>query len=126
MKRTVLILLTCIYSLSTFGVSLKQFYCCGKLKSVTISLAKDCRDKCSKGDNDDNCCKTKYQFFKVKDKHFASAQLAVKHYASPISFKPSYQNVFFVSEPVNIINGRHTPPLYSGVPIYISNCVFRV
>lgn len=126
MKRVVLILILSIYSLSTFGVSVKQFYCCGKLQLVTISLVKDDKDKCSKSDNDGNCCKTKYQFFKVKDKHFGSTQIAVKHFAGPVYFSPSYQKVSFVSQPANIINGSHAPPLYSGIPIYISNCVFRV
>lgn len=127
MKKIVLILLISIYSLSTFGVSLKEFYCCGKLKSVTVTLADDSKDKCGKGDNKDGCCKTKYQFFKVKDKHIATGELATlaKHFTVNVSFTPGYQSLLLPRQ-VAVINGSHAPPLYTGVPIYISNCVFRV
>lgn len=127
MKQVSLILLLTIYSLSIFGVSLKEFYCCGKLKSVSFAIADDSKDKCGKGDSKDGCCKTKYHFFKVKDKHLTSGELAtpIKHYTDVVSFNPAYQSIL-LPQPVEIINGSHAPPLHTGVPIYISNCVFRV
>ncbi len=123
MKRTSLILLICIYSFSTYGVSLKKFYCCSNLNSVSVTLADDAKDKCSK----DGCCKTKYKFFKVNDKHLANSELftSVKYYTDLFSFTPSYQSISFPKQ-VDIFNDCHAPPLYLGVPIYISNCVFRI
>ena len=38
MKKAAVILLISIYTLSTFGFCLKEFYCCGKLKSITVIL----------------------------------------------------------------------------------------
>lgn len=127
MKKIVLILLICIYSLSTLGVSLKEFYCCGKLKSVTVALADDGKDKCGKGDNKGGCCKTKYQFFKVSDKHLTTSKITtpLKFYADIVSFNPISQSIFLPQQAV-IINGSHAPPLHRGVPAYISNCVFKV
>src|SRR3954469_20615080 len=72
MKKAALILLILIYSMSIFGVGLKEFYCCGKLTSVSITLINTGKEKCKKGDSKDDCCKSKYQFLQVKDKHFAS------------------------------------------------------
>lgn len=128
MKKAALILLICVYSFATMGFSIKQFYCCGKLKSVSVSLSSNEKTKCSKGDNKDGCCKTKYQYFKLNDTHLPTA-----HVASPISFHTdlclsyiSLQPFVMVAKDEDVINGSHAPPLHAGVPIYISNCVFRI
>ncbi len=128
MKKFALILIICIYSLSTVGFNLKEFYCCGKLKSVTVALAQDTKQKCSKGDNKDDCCKTKYQYFKVKDNHLASAHVAtpLNSFSDLHTITPSYQSISFATQEIDVINGSHAPPLYTGVPIYLSNCVFRI
>ena len=128
MKKFALILLICIYSLSTVGFSLKEFYCCGKLKSVTVALAQDTKQKCSKGDEKSGCCKTKYQYFKVKDNHRASAHVAtaLNSFSELHTITPSYQSISIATQEIDVINGNHAPPLYTGVPTYISNCVFRI
>lgn len=127
MKKIVLIILISIYSLSAFGVSLKEFYCCGKLKSITVIVADEGKDKCGKADSKDGCCKTKYQFFKVKDKHLTTVDLTtpVKHFTDIVFFKSIYQSLLLPHR-VQVISGSLSPPLHTGVPIYISNCVFRV
>ncbi len=128
MKRTAIILLLTIYSLSTFGVGLKEFYCCVKLKSVSLTIASEGKDKCSKGDNKQGCCKTKYQYLNVKDNHLASAHVAtpLNYFSDLHTITPSYQSISFATQEIDVINGSHAPPLYTGVPIYISNCVFRI
>ena len=128
MKQAVVILLICIYALSSFGFGYKEFYCCGKLKSAGVTLAVAGKDKCDMSTAEDGCCETKYLFFKVKDKHFASGEstVPVKHFTNYIYLAPSYQNISFVAQPANIINGSHAPPLYKEIPIYISNCVFII
>ena len=128
MKNTALLLLICIYSLSTFGVSLKEFYCCGKLKSVTLTLQEYENQKCNKGDDKSGCCKTKFQFYKVNDKHFAADILSspVKHFTDLGSFATYLQIIFPAVQQAEIANSNHAPPLYNGVPAYISNCVFRI
>lgn len=128
MKKTTLLLLICIYSLSTFGVSLKEFYCCGKLKSVTLTLQEYENQKRNKGDDKSGCCKTKFQIYKVKDKHFGSNILSspVKHFTDLPLFTTYIQIIFPAVQQTEIANSNHAPPLYDGVPSYISNCVFRI
>ena len=96
MKNTALLLLISIYSLSTFGVNLKEFYCCGKLKSVTLTLHEFENRKCNKANDKSGCCKTKFQFYIVNDKHFAADILStpVKHFTYLGSFAPDLQIIF--------------------------------
>ena len=129
MKRVVLISLICIYALSIGGVGIEEFYCCGKLTSVTVALVVTDKDTCAKGDNSDGCCKTKFQYFKVKDTHLLNGELGnlFTYPAEPSSFLSFYQDVSYVlSREVGIINGIHAPPLPDSVPIYLFICVFRV
>ncbi len=128
MKKLVLILLIITYSMSSFGVSSKEFYCCGKLKSVSLSLVNTGTAKCSKGGLEDGCCKLKFITLKVKDNHFASVhpEAPVKHSVELLSYSTTYEPLVFTSQKVDVINGSHAPPLHKGIPIYISNCVFRI
>ena len=92
-----------------------------------ITLADEGIDKCGMGDSKDGCCKIKYQFFKVKDKHVSVGELLtpVSHDTEVVSSYATCTGTF-IPQQVDVINGSHSPPLYTGVPIYISNCVFRV
>ncbi len=128
MKKVTLILLISLYSLATMGFSLKQFYCCGKLKSITFSLAHQAKDKCAKGDDKSGCCDSKFQFFKVKDNHVTADQVSspVKHFIDLHLYTPSFQNISFASQKTAIAYKSNAPPIHSTVPIYLSNCVFRI
>ncbi len=128
MKKIVLILLICSYSLATMGFSLNEFYCCGKLKSVTIELSPNKKQTCSKGNEKSGCCDNKYQFYKVKDNHLSGKALDIplKYFTDLDLFTSEVQSISFVTQEIDVINGSHAPPLYTGVPIYISNCVFRI
>jgi hypothetical protein len=128
MKKFVLILLIGIYSLATMGFSLKQFYCCGKLKSITISLTPDANWTCSKGIEKRGCCDNKYQFFKVKDSHITAEQVnnPVKWFTDIYLCAPSFQEIVFISEKTLIFYRSNAPPLHTGVPLYIYNCFFRI
>ncbi len=128
MKKVALILLVLIYSASSFGITLKEFYCCGKLKSVSLALTDLGKNKCEMGDEKDGCCKTKYHYFKVKDTHLATDQLTVPANLHITLALPVFANVpasLFTRE-LNVINGSHAPPPHQYIPAYISNCVFRI
>lgn len=127
-KKIIAILLLSVYSLSTLGLGLKSFYCCGNLKSVTVTLSQNEHQKCSKGDNTTDCCKTKYQFFKVKDNHFAADHISspVKHCIQLNLFTSSFHVINYPSEGIIIDNKSNAPPLIYTVPDYIFNCVFRI
>jgi hypothetical protein len=128
MKKITVILLLCIYSISTLGLSLKSFYCCGNLKSVTVTLSQEAHEKCSNDDGSKDCCKTKYQFFKVKDNHIAADVVStpVLHLINLHLFTPSFQVFNYQLEENYIAHKSNAPPLLQGVPYYIYNCVFRI
>ncbi|MCW3106581.1 MAG: hypothetical protein JWQ09_1087, partial [Segetibacter sp.] len=82
------------------GFSLKQFYCCGKLTSVSVAFIGDTNKKCGKGDEKTGCCDNEYKFFKVKDKHITAEQVnnPVKHFVDLHLYTPSFQNITFASQ----------------------------
>lgn len=128
MKKAVLILLILIYSLSSFGVTFKEFYCCGKLKSFSVTLAEIEKNNSGKGKKEDGCCKTDYQCFKVKDTHVAAS-----HINAPLIFYtdlqicfPSFHGNILIAHSVTVANVTHSPPLYRSTSIYLSNGVFRI
>ena len=127
MKRLTAILLLGFYSISTLGIGIKQFYCCGKLKTVSISFNQEANEKCNKGDKSGGCCKTEIQVLKIKDSHFASNDVSnpPKFLADVIQTNFSNQSILFSSVPHVASNNIHSPPLIDG-PIYILNCVFRI
>lgn len=129
MKKVALILLICVYALSSFGVGIKQFYCCGKLKSTTISLVEDSKEKCGKGDENSGCCKTKFKSLKVKDTHIVADDISnpAKHFTDLHLFIPSFEIIALANEPMDIANASHAPPpSHHGVPVYILNCTYRI
>ncbi len=127
MKKVVLILLISSYSLATMGFSLREFYCCGKLKSVTVDLTSIEKQTCNKA-NGSGCCDNKYQFYKVKDNYLSAKALDIplNSFIDLDLFTSQVQSISFVKQAFDVINGSHAPPLYSGVPLYISNCVFKI
>jgi hypothetical protein len=127
-KKITAILLLCIYSFSTLGLSLKSFYCCGNLESVTVSISQDEQQKCKDYDGTSDCCQTKYQFYKVKDNHFVGDHIdsPVKQFVVLDLFTSNFQIVNYPSELINPTSQSKIPPLIHGVPDYIFNCVFRI
>ena len=109
------------------GFTLRHFYCCGKLKSITFSLAQNIEKKCSKGEGP-GCCDNRYQFFKVKDKHISTDNISF----SFNSFTDLHLNDLSFAIPTFAVQeivpsySVHSPPLHAEVPLYIYNCVFRI
>lgn len=64
LKKLLTILILVCYSISSFGVSLNYFYCCGKLK--TISFTTTNKGKNCKGDLKKGCCKNEKVKVKLK------------------------------------------------------------
>ena len=128
MKKIALILLISMYAFSTAGISVNEFYCCGKLKSVKINIARDANAKCDKGDEKTGCCKTEHQFFKVKDNHLASTDIITpdKYFVDVDSRLSFLEVTTFANHSAAITNCIHAPPLYCNNPIYILNCVYRI
>ncbi len=129
MKKFTIISLICVYALATMGFTLKEFYCCGKFRSVSLSLAASENNKCEKGSSDnDRCCKNKFQYFKVKDNHVSAAQVILPAQFSAVLdiYYPAFQDIASCTQDAKFTYQSHAPPLYNGVRVYLSNCVFRV
>jgi hypothetical protein len=122
MKKFSLILLILIYTSSTFGMVVKEFYCCGKLASVSLSFSTDSKQKSEKKNIETGCCKTKYFSSKVKDTHVQADVIAfsANHFVQLDTHLSSGNFFPFVSTQVNIIGGINDPPLlHNSTPVYI-------
>ena len=128
MKKIAVILLLSIYSLATLGIGIKQFYCCGKLKSTSISFVLDAKEKCGMGNEKSGCCKTKFHTLKVKDTHIAGDAVnnLVKHFSEIVICNPAFESIGLVQLQVAVNNPSHAPPLHQGTPLYILNCTYRI
>lgn len=128
MKKAASILLICIYSLASMGFSIKQFYCCGNLKSTTLSIVKDEKQQCNNGTSKSGCCDNIYQFFKVKDNHITAGDISspVKQIIDLLIFTPLFQEISLASQINTIAYKSNAPPLHKSLPIYLYNCVFII
>lgn len=128
MKKIAAIFLLTVYSLTTLGIGIRQFYCCGKLKSTNITLIQETKEKCSNSDAMKGCCKTKFKSLKVKNSHIAgnSAVHFIKHFTDLDVPTPRFQIHFTLTEPVVVANASHAPPPKQDIPIYILNCIYRI
>lgn len=128
MKKLVLILLICIYTTATFGVGIRSFYCCDKLKSTTFVFTPTSTQKCNGKQATGKCCKTKYQLLKVKDTHVASSDVTgpVKHFSDLYVSIPSFQTIALATPQINPQYYSNAPPLHNGLPLYIFHCVYRI
>jgi hypothetical protein len=121
MKKAAILFLVFIYAFTSTGFAVKGDYCCNSLKSVKLVLAEGAKDK-------EGCCKVKYESFKVKDAHAAAEVIT----APALSYNYIYTlNSYFQINHVSQQNDSrfiniHAPPLISSIPVYVSNCTFRI
>jgi hypothetical protein len=127
LKKFFLILLIGIYTLSILGYGVKGFYCCGNLKSVAISFYQHNEKEGASADVS-KCCETKYQFFKVKDNHFASDHFTspVKLFIAPMVGIAAKEQILYTIDKIIIANPGNAPPRYQNVPTYLANCTFLI
>jgi hypothetical protein len=88
-KKILAIAILLSYSVASFGVSLNYFYCCGKLKAVSLAVrsgARDCPGKSKKG-----CCDNKIVTIKLKVDQKENSQ-PVYHFAKIVSPVILYTN----------------------------------
>jgi len=128
MKKAFAILLIMFYSLSSFGVTLKAFYCCGKLKSVSVVLSEQGKPQHNKTNCSNNCCKIQYKFFRSQDQHTTPVNADFNFYHSNGFHLPctAFISPVYSVQGTSSIHSPHAPPLYTGVPEYIANRVFRI
>lgn len=76
----------------------------------------------------DNCCTTKYQFFKVKDVHFFGGITTelIKHFTQAEIYSPIFEQVLFSNYLPIVANYGNPPPLSNAIPIYLLGSVFLI
>lgn len=126
-KKITVIAVFLFYSLAAFGVSVNYFYCCGKLKEVSLKLDKPpVHHKCPmKGDKD--CCKDESVDLKLDQQQHASQQIVFE----PLLFivQPD-ANIFdaferFISQQ-QYSNLQNKPPPLVGSSLNILHSNFRI
>ena len=128
MKKITILLLLSIYTMSVVGYSVKGFYCCDNLTSVKISFSENAHLHPVKITDKSDCCKTKYQYFKVKDNHFAADHIdsPVKLFTEANLFTASSQPALHASSKIIYANSCNAPPLHNGISLHIYNCTFLI
>ena len=130
MKKLANILLVTMYAISCIGIGIKQFYCCGKLKSTSISyVQQQCvNEKCGIGKCKSGCCKDDYRFFKLSEDHIASSYLFApeKQISEWNNIYPAEQVLAARFQQIPVAHKSHAPPLRHGIPAFVLNCVYRI
>jgi hypothetical protein len=127
-KRIVVVLLTTVYLLSAIGVSASSFYCCGLLKSTSLSIGDSQLKENNTITKADNCCKTTKQSFKLKDNHFGSGfvSLLAKCSLAPHNSTPVFNLNTKSFTAVYTAFNSHAPPSGQHEPFYTLNCAYRI
>ena len=111
MKKIAVLLILMVYSLASLGISLNYFYCCGKLKEVTIIIApphtKDC--KSGKGKK---CCENKTVSHKISVDQKSNQDSSVE----PMVMLPFTISNFDYFSQSSISNNRDAKPVYKKPP----------
>ncbi|MFV0606401.1 MAG: HYC_CC_PP family protein [Niabella sp.] len=127
MKKFTIIAVLMFYSLAVFGVSVNYFYCCGKLKKVSIQLDQPpVNHQCHmKGGKD--CCKNKSVDVKIDQQQQFSQQIVFEplFFAITNSTSLSYHIISLTGEQQNFCLQNRPPPL-SPTPLHILHAHFRI
>jgi hypothetical protein len=128
-KRTAVLLLTAIYLLSSLGVAANSYYCCGKLQLTTILDGSKQQSDCKKmASMMPKCCKTKKQYFKVKDQHVGATAFSLDTKVYPAINIPYLTAQLSINIPDQefVSFNSHAPPDRFQPPFYILNCTYRI
>ncbi len=128
MRKIAIILLLSIYTLSVVGYTVKGLYCCDNLTSVKLSFSDNVHYHSINADDKSDCCKQKCEYFKIKDDYVASHYLNVplQSVAHAVLNYSSYRPALFASQKINVSHQSNAPPLYNGVPLFITNCTYLI
>ena len=127
-KKVALILLTTLYMLSTVGLAVNKFYCCGKLKSISFSWQSNEKSRCKIAISDDDCCKNTHQYLKIIDVHAGSDVVSFSEkFFSTLHLDFSFSKFNTTqTQLASTASNINSPPLLSATPIYIFICNYRI
>jgi hypothetical protein len=127
MKKIVTITLLFIFAGSTMGIGITQFYCCGHLKSTSISFSKSDNSNSAKN-HAISCCKSTIKNLKLQDNYIGSDYIfsSVKSGAVAVLFTSCHNEKQSLNLMPHFLRQSLSPPPNQGVPIYIFDCVYRM
>jgi hypothetical protein len=128
MKKITAILLLSIYSLTTLGIGIRQFYCCGKLKSTALTLVQEVKEKCGDTGSMKGCCKTTFKSLKVKGSHLTTGNaVSFNKYFTELQLPAPVTAVALLHSSVIVTaNTSNAPPARQNVPAYILHCAYLI
>jgi hypothetical protein len=125
-KKITAIIITAVYLLSAIGVSASSFYCCGMLRSTTLSIGESHSTDSKTALKASGCCKTVKHSFKVKDNHFSSASFTfVSKNFQVLGTFPAImvENIWF-TKTYTAFNSNAPPVGLQKTPIYSLHCTY--
>jgi hypothetical protein len=127
MKKIALILLLFVYTSSTMGIGITQFYCCGHLQSTSLSFADFTKSKSSKN-HTISCCITTFKSLKLKDNYIGADYInsPVNNFTFALLFTSCSAEKHWLTLEPQLLNTTFSPPPDRGVPIYIFDCAYRI
>ena len=128
MKKIALILLIFMYTLSSFGISVNRFYCCGKLKTTSLSFIHTVTEKCSNQKMMAGCCKTTFKSLQIKDSHVAATGIEklAKIFTDLHLNYAAINTTQLSSTKTTTAYFGNAPPLHYNLPIYILYCTYLI
>jgi hypothetical protein len=126
LKVFILPLLIAIYLITSTGVIVNAHYCCGELKSLSLTTPKSC---CGDKEKSKGCCHNEAKYFKVKDNQIQSEDLAFFTPIVAVIEPVNWSSMFTVETfEIKLENEKiyDPPPLNSKTPIFIKNSVLII
>jgi hypothetical protein len=124
-KKSLLTILLVCYAIASFGVNIHYFYCCGKLK--TVSLVVTHQEKQCKPDEPKGCCDNKTVTVKLKTDQKENDQ-PVYQFTAPVTTASFYNSTSVAAVPIS--NSIHLlyqkPPPLPLPDLHVLFCVFRI
>ncbi len=127
LKSVILYFLIVVYSTISFGFSVKSHFCCGKLKSISLTVPKKC---CGESNKSKGCCHDETKFLKIKDSQVKNSDSSDFLSETVAIFEPTYFFEFksFFSYNYKVPNTKiyDPPPLNVKTPLFVKNKVFII
>lgn len=128
MKKVVVAILLLTYTFAVSGATVELHYCMGKLIAADFDIASS--SKCTNCGmvlkHKKGCCDNRQLQIKINNDQQATSFVSfeIQHLGIPLSYASytsPFQGINDVYQP--LMNG---PPAENHLPVYISNCTFRI
>ena len=124
MKGIIILLFSFFYLIISSGFTVHKHYCCGKLRTISLSEHKDEKGCCKGKMKKKGCCHEKTTWVKVKDKQLENDDVKLIIGSFDVSKQVDFNQLIKLTSHAKKINAPtnyHAPPLFTNTPIFIKN-----